>query len=37
MAKAEPASAVKGEVLDLSCYIGHGAQGEGHAAAPRSA
>lgn len=32
MAKAEDkASAVKGEVLDLSCYIGHGGQGEGHA------
>jgi len=31
MAKAEAASAVKGEVLDLSCYVGHGGQGEGHA------
>lgn len=32
MAKAEEkTSAVKGEVLDLSCYIGHGGQGEGHA------
>jgi hypothetical protein len=28
---AEKASAVKGEVLDLSCYMGHGGQGEGHA------
>jgi type 1 fimbria pilin len=27
----EKASAVQGEVLDLSCYIGHGGQGEGHA------
>jgi hypothetical protein len=31
MAKAEPAGTIKGEVLDLSCYIGHGGQGEGHA------
>ena len=23
--------AVQGEVLDLSCYMGHGGQGEGHA------
>jgi hypothetical protein len=28
---ADQASAVQGEVLDLSCYIGHGAQGDGHA------
>jgi hypothetical protein len=32
---AEPAaakpSAIQGEVLDLACYMGHGAQGEGHA------
>src|SRR5260221_14413539 len=27
----EKASVVKGEVLDLSCYMGHGGQGEGHA------
>jgi len=25
------ASAVQGEVLDLSCYLGHGGMGEGHA------
>jgi hypothetical protein len=32
MAKTEEqTSAVKGEVLDLSCYMGHGGQGEGHA------
>ena len=36
MAKAmekdgEKTSAVQGEVLDLSCYMGHGGQGEGHA------
>lgn len=31
-AKAEAkASVVKGEVLDLSCYLGHGGMGEGHA------
>lgn len=31
-AKAEPkSSAIKGEVLDLSCYLGHGGMGEGHA------
>ena len=31
-AKAEDkASVVKGEVLDLSCYLGHGGMGEGHA------
>jgi len=24
-------SVVKGEVLDLSCYLGHGGMGEGHA------
>jgi membrane protein involved in colicin uptake len=28
---AEKTSAVQGEVLDLSCYMGHGGQGEGHA------
>jgi len=27
----EKASVVKGEVLDLSCYLGHGGMGEGHA------
>jgi hypothetical protein len=27
----EKAGAVTGEVLDLSCYIGHGAMGAGHA------
>jgi len=27
----EKTSAVQGEVLDLSCYMGHGGQGEGHA------
>jgi hypothetical protein len=27
----EKASVVKGEVLDLSCYMGHGGEGEGHA------
>lgn len=27
----EKASVVKGEILDLSCYMGHGGQGEGHA------
>ena len=32
MAKVEEkASVVKGEVLDLSCYMGHGGEGEGHA------
>ena len=32
MAKVdEKTSAIKGEVLDLSCYMGHGGQGEGHA------
>ena len=31
MKAVEKASAVKGEVLDLSCYMGHGGQGEGHA------
>ena len=31
-AKAEEkSSAIKGEVLDLSCYLGHGGMGEGHA------
>ena len=31
-AKAEAkASVVTGEVLDLSCYLGHGGMGEGHA------
>jgi len=31
-AKAEDkGSVVKGEVLDLSCYLGHGGMGEGHA------
>jgi len=31
-AKAEDkVSVVKGEVLDLSCYLGHGGMGEGHA------
>lgn len=29
--KEEKASSVQGEVLDLSCYMGHGGQGEGHA------
>lgn len=30
--KAAPKpSVVKGEVLDLSCYMGHGGEGEGHA------
>ncbi len=30
--KAEPkASAVQGEILDMSCYMGHGGMGEGHA------
>jgi len=33
MAKAEEKpSAVQGEVLDLACYVGHGAMGEGHIA-----
>lgn len=27
----EKTSAVRGEVLDLACYVGHGGQGEGHA------
>jgi hypothetical protein len=27
----DKSSAIKGEVLDLSCYMGHGGQGEGHA------
>ena len=30
-ATAEKPSVVKGEVLDLSCYMGHGGEGEGHA------
>jgi hypothetical protein len=30
-AKEEKASAIQGEVLDLSCYMGHGGMGEGHA------
>jgi hypothetical protein len=28
---ADKPSVVKGEVLDLSCYVGHGGMGEGHA------
>jgi hypothetical protein len=28
---SEKSSVVKGEVLDLSCYMGHGGEGEGHA------
>jgi hypothetical protein len=28
----EKTSAVQGEVLDLACYVGHGAMGEGHIA-----
>ncbi len=28
---AAKATAVQGEVLDLACYMGHGAKGEGHA------
>ena len=32
VAKAdEKVNVVKGEVLDLSCYLGHGGMGEGHA------
>ena len=27
----EKTSAVSGEILDLSCYMGHGGMGEGHA------
>ena len=27
----EKASAVQGEILDMSCYMGHGGMGEGHA------
>lgn len=30
-AKAEPELTVQGEVLDLACYLGHEAKGEGHA------
>ena len=30
-AKEDKAGAVQGEVLDLSCYLGHGGMGEGHA------
>ena len=31
MKAGEKSSVVKGEVLDLSCYMGHGGEGEGHA------